>query len=347
MTRCNALLFAAAVLVTSPLPPSPAAAQLPYAESFDGSDGSPWPAPWTTMSFYLLQSDLQGDRGRMSGQAANGSGAVVARMLLPGFSETDVEAVMTLEFENAPVQGIGFYARQNGGTLQEYVPFGQGYALFLKGGWGWPEDLGIWRELNGQEVQIATGYNPVPGGLQSGVRYAVRFRVTQHAPDSTLIQAKVWIEADVEPVTWTVETFDTTPALQGTPGSFALDVYNFQGTAHVFVDELMITNYPPTVSAPHGPPPAGLRLSVPAPNPVSRSARLFVTVPEAGTASLELFDAAGRRVGEAYRGHLPAGSTVLPWTPLDAAGGPPPPGIYFLRLSAGRESAVQRIVVVR
>lgn len=335
--------IALALLVA--LVPVPAHAQLPYAESFDGPDGAPWPAPWTTMSFYITVHDLQGNRARMSGQAANGSGAYVARMLLPGFAATDIEAVMTLEFEDVAHQGIGFYARQNGGTLVEYLPHGQGYALFLKGGWGWPEDLGIWREIDGTETQFATGYNPVAGGLQNGVRYRVRYRVGQHAADSTLIQARVWPEASAEPVAWTVVTFDTQPQLQGTAGGFALDVYNFQGTAHVFVDDLEIRPWPHPLSAAAPATAPRIALATPWPHPVAGPARVGCALPGAGRARIGLFDAAGRRVAEVFDGVLDAGASTLPWRPVDAAGRRLPAGVYLMRLEAGGATAVRRIVV--
>jgi len=327
--------------------PGAAGAQLPYAESFDGADGSAWPTPWTTQAFYITVHDIQGNRGRLSGQEALGSGAYVARMLLPGFTETDIEAEMTLEFENAAGQGIGFYARQNGGTLREYLPHGQGYALFLKGGWGWPEDLGIWREIDGQETQFATGYNPVPGGLQDGVRYRVRYRVTQHAPDSTLIQAKVWPEASVEPGPWTVEVFDSQPELQNTPGSFALDVYNFSGTAHVFVDDLVITNYPNTVSAPPLPARPEVALSEPWPHPATGSTRILCSLPDSRRVTVQVFDTAGRPVRRVFEGRLGPGDVTLTWNGRDDDGLELPPGAYFLRLTGGDAEAVRKIILAR
>jgi hypothetical protein len=342
MNRIMHLIVPAAMLL-----PGAGVAQLPYAQSFDGADGNPWPAPWTTMSFYLTVSDIQSNRGRMSGQAANGSGNVVARMLLPGFAATDIEAQMTLEFEDAANQGIGFYARQNGGTLQEYLPHGQGYGVFLKGGWGWPEDLGIWREINGQETQFATGYNPVPGGLINGVRYRVRYRVTQHAADSTLIRAKVWPQTGSEPAAWTVEVFDSQPELQGTPGDFALDVYNFQGTAHIFVDDLVITTYPNTVAVPHPGPAAGIVLSAPRPNPVSGATLIPCSLPQAGRATVRVYDASGRLVSTVFDAVLGAGTTNLSWSPRDHGGRRLPAGIYLLRLNTEGGSAGRRIVVLR
>jgi len=344
MTR-STFSLTAVCLAALHLAPGAAVAQLPYSESFDGDDGDPWPAPWTTMSFYLTVSDIQANRGRMSGQAANGSGVAVARMLLPGFAETDVEAQMTVEFEDAANQGIGFYARQNGGTLEEYAPHGQGYAMFLKGAWGWPEDLGIWREIDGQEVQFATGYDPVPGGLEDGVRYRVRYRVTQHAADSTRIQAKVWPEALSEPGAWTVDVFDSQPELQGTAGGFALDVYNFQGTAHIFVDNLAIARYPSSVGVPAPGPGSPVSLAVPSPHPAAVPAPITCMAPEATRVTLRVFDVAGRRLADVFDGVVGPGSTSLRWTPVDGSGRPLPAGVYFLRMDAGTASLVRRIVL--
>jgi len=332
-------------LLLALLAPAAAGAQLPYAESFDGTDGDPWPAPWTTMSFYVTEHDLQGDRARLGAQAANGSGVILGRMLLTGFLETDVEATMTLEFEDAANQGIGFYARQNGGTLQEYLPHGQGYAMFLKGGWIWPEDLGIWREIDGQEMQFATGYNPVAGGLQNGVRYRTRFRVTQHGADSTLIQAKVWPESGSEPGTWTVEAFDTSPELQNTPGGFALDLYNAQGTAHVFVDDLLITEYPGSVGIPPSERLPRISLAVPSPHPAGRAVGITCSAPHPVRAAVGVFDVSGRRVAEVFDGTLAPGDTSLRWIPEAPSGGALSAGVYFVRLAAPSTAVVRRIVL--
>ena len=58
--------------------------------------------------------------------------------------------------------------------------------------WGWPDDLGIWHELNGVEIQFVDAYNPIAGGLQNGVPYRLRFRVTQDTPTTsgTVLAAK-------------------------------------------------------------------------------------------------------------------------------------------------------------
>ena len=74
------------------------------------------------------------------------------------------------------------------------------------------------------------------GGLQSHTRYRLRYRVTQDSPGTTLLQARVWPESTSEPVAWTIEAFDSQVQLQGTAGSFAIDIYNYSGFGHIYID---------------------------------------------------------------------------------------------------------------
>lgn len=327
-------LLALAMMVA----PSVRAAELPYAASFDGADGSPWPSPWFNGSVHVTQQDLLGNRGRL-----NGTASFVARMILPGFSESDVEATVTFEFAEVARQGIGFYVRQNGGTLREYVPFGQGYAMFLKGNWAWPEDLGLWREIGGVETQFQTAYGPIGGGLQNGVRYRLRFRVTQQDSATTRLQAKVWPEADAEPTAWTIDGTDAHPLLQNTAGSFAIDIYNHSGASPIYVDDLAIQRVGSTASVPR-PSLEALGLSAPSPHPVRGDATVTLTLPRAARADVTLLDAAGRRVRSLHAGPLPAGSHRLSLTGRDAD---LPPGVYRLIARTGDAVASRRVVVLR
>ena len=316
------------------------AADLPYSQSFTGTNGSAWPAPWFPATGLVTTWDLQGGRGRLNGAPGN-----VARMILPGYSETDVEVEVTFEFESTTSQGIGFYVRQNGGSLQAYMPHGQGYAMFLKGPWAWPDDLGLWREIDGVETQFAQGYNPIAGTLQNGVRYGLRFRVTQQNASTTLLQAKVWPEAATEPAAWTIEATDTQAELQGTAGSFAIDIYNHFGTSHVFIDDLAIDRYPSTTSVPAPSLAPGLALSAPRPHPIAGTAWLELSTPRACEAELHVFDVAGRLVSRTPLGTLASGVTMREWTPIDATGRRLRPGVYALSLRVGTERVTRRVVV--
>ena len=321
------------------LGPGAASAQLPYAEDFTGVNGSPWPAPWFNGSSHVTVQDLQDGRARL-----NGDPTWVSRMILPGFSETDVEVSVTFEFENVSQQGIGFYVRQNGGTLHEYLPHGQGYALFLKGAWGWPEDLGLWREIDGVETQFMTGYDPVPGGLQNGVRYRLRYRVTQQSPSVTRLQARVWPEGSSEPLFWTVEGTDTQPLLQNTPGSFAIDIYNQAGTSHVFIDDVRIERYPATTAVPQAIVRERLTLSAPRPHPVGHDSSIGLSLVEAGEVEWTLLDLAGREVARETRGRLGAGEHTISLASICAGLAP---GVYHLVARSAEARSARRLVIAR
>ena len=315
------------------------AATLPYQESFSYPDGSGWPAPWFAGSAHVTQRDIQSGRARWAGDPT-----WVARMILPGFAATDVEATLTVEFEDVAHQGIGFYVRQNGGTLREYVPFGQGYAMFLKGAWGWPEDLGLWREIAGIETQFAAHHDPVVSPLQDHVRYRLRYRVTQQDPATTLLQAKVWPEAASEPLAWTIEATDTRAEPQGTPGSFALDIYNFSGSLPVYVDDLVIQAWPPVSGVRPSATPRSLTLSAPRPQPLRSGASYELTLPVGGQVEVVLLDVHGRHVTHEFSGALAAGTHTLS---LSERAGGLPPGVYLLVAQRAGERTARRVVIQR
>jgi hypothetical protein len=99
-----------------------------YEEDFAGNDGDPWPAPWEIAGEGIIDAELDGGRGRMSGVTMHTS-----RMILPGFDELDAEMYVTVTFDDPAAQGFGFYCRQNGGALTDTDPPGEGYAVFFEG----------------------------------------------------------------------------------------------------------------------------------------------------------------------------------------------------------------------
>jgi|GEM_PF-7117554 len=206
-------------------------------EDFEGPDGGPWPAPWFAPAPFELQGAvLDAGRGRIDGWTAH-----VGRMALPGFAATDVDVTITIEFEDVDAQGIGVYARQNGGSLQDTAVHGQGYAVFVQGGHpGQPFEIGLWREVDGVESKFESVFDPLGGAEASGVRYCVRFQVEQFDAATTALRAKLWPEGAPEPALWTIEDFESTPVLQNVAGSFALDLYDYSGTASAWFDDLMV-----------------------------------------------------------------------------------------------------------
>ncbi len=86
----------------------------------------------------------------------------------------------------------------------------------------------------------------------------------------------------------------------------------------------------------------GLGLRPPQPNPAQTTARAVVTLDAAGPARLVVLDLLGREVATVFDGTAAAGETAVS---VDVAA--LPAGVYVLRLSAGAQSATQRLAVVR
>ncbi|MCA9751487.1 MAG: T9SS type A sorting domain-containing protein [Gemmatimonadetes bacterium] len=108
-------------------------------------------------------------------------------------------------------------------------------------------------------------------------------------------------------------------------------------------------NYPQCISAVDAPDVAVLAptLAPPFPNPFRASTALRFGLTRAGSASLSVFDAAGRRVRSLGESSLTAGEHELVWDGRDAAGRPVAAGVYFLRLATPEREDVQRVVRLR
>ena len=209
-------------------------------ENFALPDGSPWPSPWLEAGNEVALADVQQGQGRLRPEP---SGYSLARMVAPGTAAT-VEALFTLVLEDAATQGVGFYARQNGGYLQQTNPVGQGYAVFVEAFRG--PGVGVWKEEGGVEESLDILFDPALG-LLSGVPYRVRYRLEEPPPSSfatdSRLRARVWPAGTAEPALWQVDTLDSTTVLQNITGGFALDSWSSLTagiTAHTRVDDLQI-----------------------------------------------------------------------------------------------------------
>ena len=206
---------------------------LVYATDFSVPDG-PWPAPWTAAGG-VETADIVSGRARL---VPLHSGYPLARMKLAG-TTVDSEATFSIELENAGQQGMGFYARQNGGYLADTTPNGQGYAIFSQAFSGTP-GVGAWYEAPGAgEVLLAQFSFPI----QSGTVYRERVRVEQEA-NGTRIRGRIWVATDPEPATWTANMLEASQAqLQNLAGGFAIDAWHNPGNGvfeNVWIDDVTI-----------------------------------------------------------------------------------------------------------
>lgn len=212
-------------------------------ENFALPDGAAWPAPWVAAGSGVALADVHQGRGRLRPAP---SGYSLARMVVPaGAGATGtVEALFTLVLEDAATQGVGFYARQNGGYLQQTNPFGQGYAVFVEAFRG--PGIGVWKEEGGTEEAIEILFDNALG-LVDAVPYRVRYRLEDPPPVAlgvtSRLRARVWPVGSPEPAAWQVDAVDATAVLQNLTGGFAIDSWSELTSgisAHTLVDDLQI-----------------------------------------------------------------------------------------------------------
>ena len=92
--------------------------------------------------------------------------------------------------------------------------------------------------------------------------------------------------------------------------------------------------------------PYGLRLEA-APNPFRHSTTIRFSTPRAQRVRLDIFDAAGRSVGNLADGRMQPGWTEISWSGRDDSGAEIAPGTYFCRLTTAHGVKTARIIYIR
>ena len=83
------------------------------------------------------------------------------------------------------------------------------------------------------------------------------------------------------------------------------------------------------------------------PNPFNPSTKITYSVEEASVVSVQIFDLTGRLVQSYEPGFQFIGTYSVTWEGQLADGMPAPSGIYFYRISAGDQSLVQRMLLLK
>lgn len=96
-----------------------------------------------------------------------------------------------------------------------------------------------------------------------------------------------------------------------------------------------------------GAPPARFALHGNAPNPFNPTTTIRFDLAKASKARLAIFTPAGRHVRDLVDGNLPAGSHQTIWDGRNESGRDVASGVYLLRLEAGDDRAVRKIVLLR
>jgi hypothetical protein len=92
---------------------------------------------------------------------------------------------------------------------------------------------------------------------------------------------------------------------------------------------------------------ARLQLGKVIPNPTNGETRIEYTLPEPRDVTLRAYNSTGQLVRELVNGKVEAGQWAVTWNGRDGSGQRVPGGMYVLRLSAGKESLSQRMVLLR
>lgn len=185
-----------------------------------------------------------------------------------------------------------------------------------------------------------------------------RLRVS--SPDGSIADAS---DADFriyEPVAWAtaVPAAGVVPAGQSAvltlafdatllaPGAYgALLLLRHDGAAGETALPVTLQVEPGTSDTAH--PPFALRWEGNYPNPFNPRTVLAFTLPAAGPAVVEVFDAGGRRVRTLWRGPLPAGRSTVVWDGRDDAGREAAAGAYLARLRGAGAAVSHKMVLTK
>jgi hypothetical protein len=104
---------------------------------------------------------------------------------------------------------------------------------------------------------------------------------------------------------------------------------------------------PSAVGVPATPLRPALFLAPPRPNPMRHSVTFAWSLPVAGPVLLDVLDVAGRHVRNLVEGPREAGVGQALWDGATRSGSRAAAGVYFVRLTANRETRIQKLVVLQ
>lgn len=93
--------------------------------------------------------------------------------------------------------------------------------------------------------------------------------------------------------------------------------------------------------------PVSLEVAQNFPNPFNSATQIEVGLPEAGSIRIEIFNALGQRVYAEQSRTLAAGYHLFYWDGQTAAGQDVSSGVYFCKISMGRQIAVRKMALLR
>jgi type IX secretion system substrate protein len=138
-------------------------------------------------------------------------------------------------------------------------------------------------------------------------------------------------------------------AADGRGGAFLAWEEQIEGKTEIQVQHVSLGGWVakgPLPPAGDGPPAIAFAVHAIFPNPARTQCRITFDLPRQTRVSIDVFDVTGRLVARLADGRgFEAGRQSLPWDLIDRQGRRVPAGIYLVRVDAGRDRAVGRMVV--
>ncbi len=162
---------------------------------------------------------------------------------------------------------------------------------------------------------------------------------------STAAVAPGWPANGVPAATSSAVQQQSSPVPDGANGAIVAWQDNRTGVYRVYATRIIaaggVLDAPPEAIV-------DFRLREPWPNPASGTTTFAFELPAERPVEAGVFDLAGRRVRTLEPGRMfPAGAHRLAWDGRDEAGKPAEPGVYLVRVRAGADAQVRRVVRLR
>jgi hypothetical protein len=194
-------------------------------------------------------------------------------------------------------------------------------------GWVVGSNIGVFHSATGESPWTFVDFGLRPLFFTAVVTRGADFFVSLGAADGTLIAL-----SHDDGFTWL--------GLDTLAGAQTYDMALQETTLYAGrVGGLWLRSIVDIVSVPGGQAPSRLAFAIAGSQPVGDRVRFKFELPQAGPIAIEVFDVAGRRMGDGIREARPAGHGEIEW---DA--GRLPAGVYHARLTAAGDHATARLV---
>lgn len=208
-------------------------------------------------------------------------------------------------------------------------------------------------------LDLESGIAPVLYSTADPLAGGAQLRSPNGLPSGAMVQTgnDMTFQMTLGPLThWATPSVTRGTTAPGTVSSVPLAITAAGLTPGVYPLTLLLTTSDPstpttsvpltltvaTTAAETSSPDGALVLDAPAPNPARGPTTLGFTLAETGPVRLAVIDLLGREVAVVLSGEAAAGRHTARLDPARLA-----PGVYVVRLSAGTQAAVRRLVIVR